>query len=285
VTTQLPGILQMGCSNRTPSLAEGIEERQWPRSVTGCFRCLGQLFRLPQRCNKCLPSVGIGRSSSSRSRPKRANLLPRSCEGHARSLPVSRPTRLLRAEQVWVRVGVVVGAVLTGGGQLRTPGARQPVRLPGESCFRRAGLDACRTPVRHTGGWSRTGRTPRQHGTEHPLTRRPGAPSASRNDCWPVDRLVARRDESPHSVGPTLYAARVSLRDVGDETSRVGGELRGIDVILDGPSGGVEVSRYVQALTDTVWLLDNIDRLPPARRLVCTGQSRTRAPTACSAPR
>jgi hypothetical protein len=36
---------------------------------------------------------------------------------------------------------------------------------------------------------------------------------------------------------------------------------RGVEVVLDGSRGEVEVSRYTKALTDTVWLLTTIDRL------------------------
>lgn len=36
---------------------------------------------------------------------------------------------------------------------------------------------------------------------------------------------------------------------------------RGVEVILLGPSGQVEVQRYTKALSDTVWLLTTIDRL------------------------
>lgn len=48
------------------------------------------------------------------------------------------------------------------------------------------------------------------------------------------------------------------------------GSARGVEVILDGSRGEVEVSRYAQALTDTVWLLTNIDRVAvqePSARL------------------
>lgn len=40
-----------------------------------------------------------------------------------------------------------------------------------------------------------------------------------------------------------------------------GDVARGVEVTLDASRGDVEVSRYAQALTDTVWLLTHIDRL------------------------
>lgn len=64
----------------------------------------------------------------------------------------------------------------------------------------------------------------------------------------------------PDFVARTAYAARVTMTAppegwAGDDPAR------GVEVVLDGSRGEVEVSRYAQALTDTVWLLSNIDRL------------------------
>jgi hypothetical protein len=66
----------------------------------------------------------------------------------------------------------------------------------------------------------------------------------------------------PVSVVGRPYAARVITS--GSAGSGLLGEeatARGIEVILDGSRGEVEVSRYAQALTDTVWLLTSIDRI------------------------
>jgi hypothetical protein len=49
--------------------------------------------------------------------------------------------------------------------------------------------------------------------------------------------------------------------DSGTTLTGSGGPARGVDVILDGSRGEVEVARYARALTDTVWLLSSIDRL------------------------
>lgn len=65
---------------------------------------------------------------------------------------------------------------------------------------------------------------------------------------------------SRSSLGSTLRLVTTFVPPEGhlqdDEAS-----ARGVEVVLDGSRGEVEVSRYVQALSDTVWLLTNIDRL------------------------
>ena len=66
------------------------------------------------------------------------------------------------------------------------------------------------------------------------------------------------------AVGQTARPVRADPYAAAMTTVGVPGSrevARGVEVVLDGSRGEVEVSRYAQALTDTVWLLSSIDRL------------------------